>query len=103
MRRITLLVTVASVMAAMMAVAGPAFATVHPIANSECSASAAEGTPADTQNPPGITSEGHEPGYTDPDPDNATEAQPLVQIFGQNKTDEDLHAVKSEECPAPDK
>jgi hypothetical protein len=102
MKRIVLMVTVAVVMAAMMAVAGPALATVHPIAKSECSA-AAEGTPADTQNPPGITSEGHEPGYTDPDPDNATEAQPLVQIFEENETDNDLHAVKSEECAAPNK
>ena len=103
MKRIVLMVTVALVMATMMAVAGPALATVHPIAKSECSASAAEGTPADTQNPPGITSEEHEPGYTDPDPDNATEAQPLVQIFQGNKTNNDLHAVKSEECSAPNK
>jgi uncharacterized low-complexity protein len=93
MKRIILLVTVALVMALMMAVAAPAFATVHPISESENSAAAADGTPADTQNPPGITGEGHEPGYTDPDPDNATEAQPLVKQQS-NKTDNDLHAWK---------
>ena len=51
----------------------PASATIHPIQCSEVS-SAPAGTPAATQNPPGLTSEGHEPGYTDPDPDNNVEA-----------------------------
>jgi len=84
MRRIVLLVTVALVMALMMGVAAPAFATIHPISSSE--QSAADGTPADTQNSPGITGEGHE-GNTDP----ATEAQPLVSHLS-NKTDNDFHA-----------
>jgi hypothetical protein len=51
LRRILLLVTVA----AMMTVAGPAFATVHEIANSECSAGAASKTAAGTQETPGLT------------------------------------------------
>jgi hypothetical protein len=46
-----MLVTVA----AMMTVAGPAFATVHEIANSECSAGAASKTAAGTQETPGLT------------------------------------------------
>jgi hypothetical protein len=77
MKRIILLVTVALIMALMMAVAGPALATVHPLVCSENSAAPSD-TPAQTQNPPGITSEGHEPGYTDPDPDKAVEAQPIT-------------------------
>jgi uncharacterized low-complexity protein len=92
MKRIVLLVTVALVMALMMGVAAPAFATIHPISNSERSADAADGTPADTQNLPGITGEGHE-GNTDPDPDHATEAQPLVSHLS-NKTDNDCNAWK---------
>jgi hypothetical protein len=80
MRRLLLVMSVAALMAAMMAVtAVPAFATVHPLSKSERS-NAPDGTPAATQNPPGITSEGHEPGYTDPDPDNATEAQPVLAV-----------------------
>jgi hypothetical protein len=94
MKRIVLLVTVALVMALMMGVAAPAFATIHPISNSERSAGhAADGTPADTQNPPGITGEEHEPGYTDTDPDHATEAQPLESHLS-NKTDNDCNAWK---------
>ena len=93
MKRIVLMVTVAVVMAVMMGVAAPAFATIHPISSSENSADAANGTPADTQNPPGITGEGHEPGYTDRDPDHATEAQPLVS-HTSNKTDNDCNAWK---------
>ena len=58
MRRITLLVTAALVMAVMMAVAGPASATIHPIvesfdcANEQAFAHHPLGDPAD---PPGQT------------------------------------------------
>ena len=52
MRRILLLVTVAAMMASLMAVAGPAFATVHELANAECSP---DTTPADDQSPPGLS------------------------------------------------
>ena len=66
MKRIVLMVTVALVMAVMMAVAGPASATIHPLSCSELS-EAPEGTTAQTQNPPGLTGG-----------DQATEAQPVL-------------------------
>jgi hypothetical protein len=79
MRRILLVMSVAALMAAMVAVtAVPAFATVHPLSRSDVS-NAPVGTAAETQNPPGITDEGTE-GNTDPDPDNALEAQPVVSV-----------------------
>ena len=66
MKRIVFMVTVALVMAAMMALAGPASATIHPLVCSEGSAAPSD-TPAQTQNPPGITGG-----------DQATEAQPVL-------------------------
>ena len=54
MKRIILLVTVAMVMALMMAVAGPAFATIHPLSNAEC-ADASASDIANLQEPPGIS------------------------------------------------
>ena len=74
MKRIILLVTVALVMALMMAVAGPALATVHPLANSECSN---ENASAVTQNqtPPGLTPGG-------PDQSHAAIAQPVIAVSG---------------------
>jgi hypothetical protein len=80
LRRILLVMSVAALMAAMMAVtAVPAFATVHPLSKSERS-NAPAGTPAATQNPPGITNDFHEPGYTDPDPDDNVEARPILAV-----------------------
>lgn len=71
MKRIILLVTVALVMAVMMA--GPASATIHPIVQSSCSAPQAEGTPAQTMDPPGISGQSNASNY----------ARPLVAIaFG---------------------
>jgi hypothetical protein len=61
MRRIVLLVTVAAMMAAMMAVAGPASATIHPIVESfDCvGTDVPKGHPTgDVADPPGQT-----PGY----------------------------------------
>jgi hypothetical protein len=66
MKRILVLLTVALVMAVMMALAGPASATIHPLSCSERS-QAPEGTTAQTQNPPGLTGG-----------DQATEAQPVL-------------------------
>jgi hypothetical protein len=66
MKRIVFMVTVALVMAAMIALAGPASATIHPLVCSEGSAAPSD-TPAQTQNPPGITGG-----------DQATEAQPVL-------------------------
>jgi hypothetical protein len=77
LRRIILLVTVAAMMAAMMAVAGPAFATVHPLSNAECS-EAPEGTggfvAAELQDPPGLT-----PGGLDKS--KAQIAQPIISVL----------------------
>ena len=66
MKRIVFMVTVALVMAAMMALAGPASATIHPLVCSEVSAAPSD-TTAKTQDPPGITGG-----------DQATEAQPVL-------------------------
>jgi hypothetical protein len=71
-------------MAVMMAVAGPASATIHPLVCSENS-SAPAGTPAQTQDPPGITGG-----------DQATEAQPVNSVAG-NPTARD-NAFKAEGC-----
>ena len=72
MKRIILLVTVALVMALMMAVAGPALATVHPLANSECSNENASAV-AQSQDPPGLTPGG-------PDESEAEIAQPVISV-----------------------
>ena len=66
MKRILVLLTVAVVMALMLVVAGPASATIHPLVCSENSAAPSD-TPAQTQDPPGITGG-----------DQATEAQPVL-------------------------
>ena len=58
--------------AVMMAVAGPAFATVHPLANSECAnASASEG--AKGQEPSGIS-----------DPSKGNFVKPILSASGGN-------------------
>jgi hypothetical protein len=75
--------------------AASAAATIHPLVCSENSAAPA-GTPAQTQNPPGITNEGFE-GNTDPDPDNAVQAQPVVSIM-TNSTTRDSAALKPPGC-----
>ena len=70
MKRIILLVTVAMVVVLMMAVAGPAMATIHPLSNAECandSASDANGL----QHPPGIS-----------DPTSTHFAQPVFSVSG---------------------
>ena len=54
MKRIILMVTVALVTAAMMALAGPAMATIHPLSNAECADDSASDT-ANLQEPPGIS------------------------------------------------
>ncbi len=55
MRRLLLVLSVALMMAAMLALmAVPAFATVHPLSKSELS-NAPEGTAAATQDPPGLS------------------------------------------------
>ena len=56
MKRIVFMVTVALVMALVLALAGPALATIHPLANSEC-ADASASEVATEQNPPGVSGE----------------------------------------------
>lgn len=74
----------------MTALIPSAVATVHPQSKSECSADAANGTPADSQNPPGITDDSET--YSDPDPDHAEHARPVHVA--------DEHSHKSPGCPA---
>ena len=87
MKRIVLLVTVALVMALMLALAAPAFATIHPLSCSERS-QAPEGTAAETQDPPGLTGGSNA--------DNV--AQPIDSV-SKNDTAAG-HAFKPDECPA---
>ena len=51
MRRLALTLVVAALLAALSA--APALAAIHPVVQSECSAPAATGTAADTQDPLG--------------------------------------------------
>jgi hypothetical protein len=99
MRRITLLLTVALVMALVMAVSGPAFATIHPLANSECASDNSRGV-ANEQEPPGLTPGG-------PDQSKAKVAQPVFAVSKGDPSTSDSPAFKTtgeniedEFCPA---
>ena len=70
MKRVLSLVTVAAMMAAMMVVAAPAFATIHPLSNSEC-ANASASEVAKGQAPPGISN-----------PDKGNFVQPILSASG---------------------
>ena len=83
MRR-SMLVVLALVGMLLALSAAPTLATVHPLVCSELSADAANGTPADTQDPPGLTPGG-------PDQSRATPAQP-VTVANSN-------AFKAPGCP----
>jgi hypothetical protein len=88
MKRFVLMATVALVMTAMMALSGPAFGAVHPLAHMEC----ANGSASDvtkTQDPPGLVSH----------PQNI--AQPIFSV-AKNDTAAS-HAFKPEACPAQNK
>ena len=94
LRRILLVMSVAVLMVAMLAVmAVPAFATIHPLSRSDVS-NAPVGTAAETQNPPAITDEGHK-GNTDPDPDLAVQAQPVVAIQSNTTTEDSSNAFQN--------
>jgi hypothetical protein len=82
MRKVVVLLALVVAVAAWTAAS--ASATIHPLVCSENSAAPAD-TPAKTQNPPGITDEGFE-GNTDPDPDIAVQAQPVVAISSNSTT-----------------
>jgi hypothetical protein len=81
MRRIVLLVTVASVAALMLALAGPALATIHPLANSECASDSSQGV-ANAQEPPGLT--GQSQGSPPNNGAEGTIAQPVFAVAGED-------------------
>jgi hypothetical protein len=85
MKRIVFMVTVALVMAAMLAVAGPALATIHPLNNSEC-ANAAASDVATGQNPPGLSGQSNTDNF----------AQPIFAASGG-----DPFTEEGEEPPSP--
>ncbi len=77
----------------------PAFATIHPLANSEC-ANANASAVATGQNPPGLTPGG-------PDNSQAQVAQPVVSVLSAQgpespafKTEPSPTAPIQEFCPA---
>jgi len=110
MKRIVFMVTVAVVMALMLAVAGPALATIHPLSNAEC-ADASASDVANLQEPPGISggvSQGEPPNNPLPgnfaqpvfaasggDPFTATQPSPAFKTFGTS-----VPALDAYYCPA---
>jgi hypothetical protein len=104
MKRIILMVTVALVMALMLALSGPALATIHPLSNSECSG-LGEDTVAGSQDPPGISPEDED--TVGSDPDLGPTAQPIISVVtaqGEDspafKTEPSPTAEEQEFCPA---
>jgi hypothetical protein len=100
MKRIVFMVTVALVVAAMLAMAGPALATIHPLANSEC-ANDSGSEVATEQNPPGI-SDFSEDNFAQPvfaasggEPFSAEQPSPAFKTFGTTVDDLDARY-----CPA---
>jgi hypothetical protein len=93
MKRIVLMVTLALVMALMMALAGPALATIHPLANMECSNENASAV-AQSQDPPGLT-----PGALPTDTGGADVAQPVFSVLGAQGADSP--AFKTPPVPGP--
>ena len=88
MKRITLLLTVALVVALMMALSGPAWATIHPLANSECASDNASSV-ANDQLPPGLSPASVDPELTGKsqgsppnNPTDSTLAQPVFAVTG---------------------
>ena len=83
MRRIVLMVTLASVVALMMALSGPAWATIHPLANSECASDNASAV-ANDQLPPGLSPgiTGSSQGSPPNNPTGSTLAQPVFAAGG---------------------
>ena len=95
MRRILLVMSVAALMAAMLALmAVPAFATIHPLANSECANDSASDV-ATSQDPPGLTPGGPDNSQGSPpnNPTGSTLAQPVFAASGGEPF--------SEEPPSP--
>jgi hypothetical protein len=106
MKRIVLLVSVALVMAAMMAVAGgPAFATIHEIAKMECASESAQSETVQTQDPPGLTGQSQANNIARPVFAVTPEGQPLFpgappELVGTNPSADGAsgNALKAEGC-----
>lgn len=101
MKRIILMVTVGLVMALMMAVAGPAFATVHPLAKMECASDSASPV-VQTQDPPGLTpapfGTGQSQGSPPNNPFGSTLAQPVFAVGLNSPQGFENPAFKPEGC-----
>ena len=110
MKRTILMVTVALVMVLMLAVAGPAFATIHPLSNAECADASASDVSNGLQEPPGISgeSQGKPPNnfiggnFAQPvlaasggDPFSPTAPSPAFKTFGTSP-----EALDAYYCPA---
>ena len=100
MKRIIWMATLALVTAAMMALAGPALATIHPLSNAECADESASEIAKD-QNPPGI-SDFSEENFARPviaasggDPFSAERPSPAFKTFGTT-----VEALDAPYCPA---
>jgi hypothetical protein len=86
MKRILLVLSVAALMAAMLAfMAVPAFATVHELANAEC---ATDTAPADDQFPPGISGGSNADNF----------AQPVLAVY-INPSDGGSHNALRDPAP----
>ena len=90
MKRIVFMGTVALVMAAMLALGGPALATIHPLANSECASDNASSV-ANDQLPPGLSPASADPELTGKsqgsppnNPTGSTLAQPVFAVAGED-------------------
>jgi hypothetical protein len=115
MKRIILMVTVALVMALMMVLAGPASATIHPLANMECSNENASAV-ANNQLPTGLSPASGDPELTGKsqgsppnNPTGTTLAQPVFAVSGGDPFTEERPSpafktfganVEGEYCPA---
>ena len=79
--------------------ASQASATIHPLSCSEKS-NAPAGTPAATQDPPGLTNPPLNPALHDYGPDNshAVNAQPIVAQFSNSTTNDTSHSFKPPGC-----
>jgi hypothetical protein len=105
-KRITLLLTVALVMALMMAIAGgPAFATIHEIAKMECASENAQSETVQTQDPPGLTGGSQANNIARPVFAVTPEGEPLFpgappELVGTNPSAGGAsgHALKAEGC-----
>ena len=95
MRRIILMATLALVVAAMLALAGPAFAAIHPLARMECASDAAQNGRAEEvvqdQDPPGLEGQS-----------NADNEMQSIRSVSKNDTAKS-HAFKEDVCPAQNK